>query len=460
MAIELLHKTQSEAAGLVGVDPEVARRQMQEWSQTTVLELGSVSVRGLDIPVSRGRSGGEGIACGGIRAIEVEDPKAMVEELSEEMAFKLLIDGKSTITIDGKTHELVGGKGLIPMNLRELTLDEQRDVMSQYAIAMEQHGISSYEYNKVAGDINTNHLMGDYVQALNSATDPYYRAAATGKPVELGGLETRKEATGKGVFAATIAALDQLGKESTTAALQGVGAVGMYYLASANAEQMRLEDGRPRVAVTVISEMNGTISTDHPHGFQLNDEAMKVLSDPNFKGSKLEIIKNCQDDPDSVTVSNDVNGFYYLPAECRVPAAFGNSINSKNVDSMLSNEAGTQLVVEGANNPTTLEADVRLRHSGVALVADVVANAGGVEVSIAEMLRNIQEVNRDLAPGTLESLVPVDAYEKSVQTALVENAKRKVAQNFKIMELLGTKNPRVAAVALGMARAGVLQFEY
>jgi len=185
----------------------------------------------------------------------------------------------------------------------------------------------------------------------------------TGKPVELGGSEGRTEATGYGVAACVKEAAKLLGLDinSTTVAIQGFGNVGYY-----TAEKLH-EYGFKIVAVS--DSQGGVFIKEGIDPNELSKYKAKTGSVVGFKDTKK--ISN------EALLTSDV--------DILVPAALENQITSTNADKIKA-----KIIVEGANGPTTPEADEILYKKKTLVVPDILANAGGVTVSYFEWVQNMQ----------------------------------------------------------------------
>jgi glutamate dehydrogenase (NAD(P)+) len=187
----------------------------------------------------------------------------------------------------------------------------------------------------------------------------------TGKPVSLGGSAGRREATGRGVAYLVNRALDHLNmkSESTRVVVQGFGNVG-----SIAAQQLY----RFGAKIIGISDFSGGIH--NPNGLDLN----KLIDYTTHHGS----LEGFRDGGDHIT--NDE--LLQLECEVLVPAALERQITEKNVGKLR-----CRVLAEGANGPTTVEADSVLRQrDDIFLIPDILCNAGGVIVSYFEWVQDLQ----------------------------------------------------------------------
>jgi glutamate dehydrogenase (NAD(P)+) len=188
-------------------------------------------------------------------------------------------------------------------------------------------------------------------------------AVVTGKPLGIGGSEGRPEATGRGCMLTTMAALKHLGirPEDTTVAVQGVGNVG-YTTAKLLAEQ--------GCKVIAVSDTNGACYNEG--GIELDEVVREKELNGRLRQKVCEFISNEE--------------LLELPVTVLVPAALENQIHRGNA-----NRIKAKIICEGANGPTTPEADEILHDKGVFLIPDILANAGGVTVSYFEWVQDLQE---------------------------------------------------------------------
>lgn len=187
-------------------------------------------------------------------------------------------------------------------------------------------------------------------------------AIVTGKPIELGGSLGRAESTGLGVsiVAAEAAHDNNIELKSARVCVQGFGNVG------GTAGRYLHEMGAKVIAV---QDHTGTIY--NANGLDVEAVSAQVKATGGVAGSP-----NCD------TINNA--DFWTLECELLIPAALAGQINAKNA-----NGINAKLIVEGANGPTTPEADDILKAKGIPVVPDVLANAGGVTVSYFEWVQNL-----------------------------------------------------------------------
>jgi len=180
----------------------------------------------------------------------------------------------------------------------------------------------------------------------------------------LGGAEGREEATGRGLIYLVKEAADHIHVDlkHATAVIQGFGNVGR------NAAILLAELGTRIVGISDVST-----GLYNPNGFNLASVAEHVENSGHLKG---------------YAGGEEITNAELLELECDIliPAALQNQITEQNADRIK-----CKLLAEGANGPTTLEADAILAERGVFVLPDILGNAGGVTVSYFEGVQNTQE---------------------------------------------------------------------
>jgi glutamate dehydrogenase (NAD(P)+) len=213
-----------------------------------------------------------------------------------------------------------------------------------------------------APDVNTNERVMAWIMDTYSMHKRHtVTAVVTGKPVAMGGSLGRREATGRGVMFSTREALKCLSMPiaGTRIAVQGFGNVGSV------ASVLLHREGATIVAV---SDKSGGLY--NPQGLDIPDVQKWVAEKKLLAGyPRAEAITNEQ--------------LLTLPCDVLIPAALENVITSKNAASVQA-----KIICEGANGPTTANADRILEEKGVFVVPDILANAGGVTVSYFEWVQD------------------------------------------------------------------------
>ena len=234
-------------------------------------------------------------------------------------------------------------------------------------------------------------------------------AVVTGKPVALGGSQGRNEATGRGVVYLIEEAAKHIGIDlgRATAVVQGFGNVGSH------AARLLHEAGAKVVGVSDVST-----GLYDPEGLPIDKLLAWV--------AEHRVLAGC---PHGGTISNAE--LLELPCDVLVPAALQNQITAENAGRLR-----CRLLAEGANGPTTMEADEILTERGVFVLPDVLANAGGVTVSYFEWVQGLQnlmwsheQVNERLRTILVEAfgrtLARAERYKVDMRTAaLMEGIER------------------------------------
>jgi glutamate dehydrogenase (NAD(P)+) len=213
-----------------------------------------------------------------------------------------------------------------------------------------------------APDVGTSPRVMAWVMDTFSMKKGYVEpGVVTGKPIPLGGSTGRLEATGRGLLFVTRETLKRVGRElpESTVAIQGFGNVG------SNAARLLHAAG---ARVVAVSDVSGAIydarGLDIPRVLAYYRETGQVSG---FPGTKLV----------------DNQELLRLPVDVLLPAAMESQITAENAS-----EIHARIIVEGANGPTTPQADEILMQRGTLVVPDILANAGGVVVSYFEWVQD------------------------------------------------------------------------
>jgi glutamate dehydrogenase/leucine dehydrogenase len=255
-----------------------------------------------------------------------------------------------------------GGKGGVICNPKEMSIGEIERLSRGYFYAISR--IIGPEIDIPAGDVNTSSReMAWFMDEYSKWKGYNVPGAVTGKPVNIGGSEGRTESTGLGVAIVGREAAKKLNIDLKNAkvVVQGFGNVGYY--SAYFMEKLGCK-------IVGISDSRGGI---------YNKDGLSVDAVLEFKKKTGSVVNY----PGAEVVSNEE----LLEKECDIliPAALENQITEKNA-----NRIKAKLILEGANGPTTPEADDILHKKGVMVVPDILANAGGVSVSYFEWVQNLQ----------------------------------------------------------------------
>jgi glutamate dehydrogenase (NAD(P)+) len=260
-----------------------------------------------------------------------------------------------------------GAKGGVLVDPRTLSLSELERLTRRFATEISI--LLGPEKDIPAPDVNTNPQVMAWVMDTISMHRGYtVPAVITGKPVNVGGSLGRNEATGRGVSLMVREMAKQTGMkmDQLRVVVQGFGNVG-------------------GVAATLLEQMGCRIVgvSDASGGYyRRNGLDIQALSDyaaqhpyrslEGYAADGLEYPSNAE--------------LLELPCDVLIPAALDGQITSLNANRMRA-----RIIVEGANGPTTPEADAILNDRGVIVVPDILANAGGVIVSYFEWVQGLQE---------------------------------------------------------------------
>jgi glutamate dehydrogenase (NAD(P)+) len=277
--------------------------------------------------------------------------------LGEVTALAILMSWKSAIV--GLPYG--GAKGGVAIDPNPLSRSEKQRVTRRYTA--ELLPIIGVDKDIPAPDLGTDEqtmawIMDTYSNFVGSPQP----GIVTGKPASIGGSITRRESTGRGAVAIGVAAMDKLNLKysESTIAIQGFGNVGMY---------AALDSYERGAKVIAVSDIGGAIY--NPKGINIPElfkHMAKNVSVNNFDGAEPY--------PESILEIN---------CDVLIPAAVGGVITSSNASNIKA-----KVIIEGANSPTTLNADKILQDSDILLVPDILANAGGITASYFEWVQNTQ----------------------------------------------------------------------
>jgi glutamate dehydrogenase (NAD(P)+) len=277
-----------------------------------------------------------------------------------------------------------GAKGGVVVDPKQLSLRELEKLTRRYATE-----ISSFmgpERDIPAPDVGTNAQVMAWIMDTYSMHKGYsIPAVITGKPVAIGGTAGREYATGLGVTYVTRALLKQrMGRtlDDLTVAIQGFGNVGSW-----TARTMHERGAR----VVAVSDVQGGIYCDQ--GLDLRQLARHVAEYKTVVGF-----------PAADGLTNEA--LIELDVDVLVPAALEGQITHLNAPKIRA-----KVIAEGANGPTTPEADHILDDRGIIVIPDILCNAGGVVVSYFEWVQGLQsffwdesEVRRSMEKTLLDNL--------------------------------------------------------
>ncbi len=286
-----------------------------------------------------------------------------------------------------------GAKGGVAVDSKKLSAREIEEVARAYVRAFAEH--LGPDVDVPAPDVYTTpHIMAVMLDEYEKIVGKPSPAFITGKPLDKGGIVGRDTATADGAIMVLDALLADQHQDmhALTSAVQGAGNAG------AQAARLLVKGGAKVIA---LSDSHGTI------GNKLGLDIDTVLSIKEEKGSVQAASEEGDLLPAEVLVG--------APVDILVPAALEEQIRIDNVESV---KAG--IILEIANGPITPEADAYLAEQKVAVVPDVLANAGGVTVSYFEWLQNKagETWTREVVEERLQTVM-ADAYRDVADFALV-----------------------------------------
>ena len=257
-----------------------------------------------------------------------------------------------------------GAKGGVTVNPKQLSQSEL-EKLSRSFFSLISEIVGPYR-DIPAPDVYTDsQTMAWFMDEYSKGEKNNAFAVVTGKPLIIGGSLGRDSATGRGVAITVEEAARhlKLNLKGATCAVQGFGNVGSW------AYQFLEEDG---VKIVAVSDSKG--GAYKKSGIWFNDAA----SYKKKSGSVINL-------PDSQPITNEE--LLELDVDILIPAALEDVITKDNAKSIKA-----KLVAEGANGPTTPEADDILFHNGTTLIPDILANSGGVSTSYLEWVQNLQHL--------------------------------------------------------------------
>ena len=254
-----------------------------------------------------------------------------------------------------------GAKGGIKLDPRKHSAGELERITRAYAKAMKD--VFGVNRDIPAPDMGTSgREMAWILDELNKVNGEDAPGVITGKPIAIGGSLGRDAATGRGVMINTLCAMEKMGipVKGAKAVVQGFGNVG------SNAARLLSEQG-----ITIVG------IGDHTASFY-NAKGIDITAALAYVNQNNKVLKG-------FTGATEIPSDQLLIQECDVlvPAALQNVITETNAA-----QIKAKLIVEGANGPTTPEADPILNSKKIVCVPDILANSGGVTVSYFEWVQN------------------------------------------------------------------------
>jgi len=254
-----------------------------------------------------------------------------------------------------------GAKGGIKCNPRQMSSGEIERLTRAYTVAMAE--IFGPDRDIPAPDMGTGpREMAWLMDAYSRIQGMTVNSVVTGKPLVLGGSLGRAEATGRGVMVSALAAMEKLkiNPYQATIAVQGFGNVGSF-------ASLLLEERGSKIIA--ISDLSGAYH--NAEGIDIE----KAIAYRDENNGHLEGFEGAE----KITGEELLT----LAVDVLVPAATEDVITTENADKIKA-----RLIVEGANGPTSANADAIINEKGIMVAPDILANAGGVTVSYFEWVQN------------------------------------------------------------------------
>lgn len=318
-----------------------------------------------------------------------------------------------------------GSKGGLHIDPNEWEEDELERITRRFAYELIKRDLIHPSQNVPAPDMGTGERemawMADQFRRMNT-TDIDSAACVTGKPLNVGGIAGRVEATGRGVQYAlreffrhpddvADAKLDGA-LEGKRIVVQGLGNVG-YHAAKFLSE----EDGS---LITAVAERDGAIVNDD--GIDIEDLRLHIHRRGGVKGFQ------------GGTYVEDGPSVLEKDCDILIPAAMEATINLNNADRI-----STKLIIEAANGPVTAGADEILQEKGIWIIPDMYANAGGVTVSYFEWVKNLTHIRFGRMQRRQEeasNILLIEEIEKMLGQKVSEDFKIKYFQGAGELELV------------------------
>ncbi len=275
-----------------------------------------------------------------------------------------------------------GAKGGIKCDKNDLSMSERETLTKRFTEKMEP--VLGPDFDIPAPDMGTGPQEMSWIFEAYSKRNGYKPGVVTGKPLNLGGIDGRVEATGNGVAIITRQAMQKFDDslDGKRIAIQGFGNVGAQTASSLAGMGAK---------IVAVSDRSGGITRDA--GLDIDS----LLEEMN-EGGKPAPLNELEGDHDSL----DNDELLALDVDVLIPAAIDNAINGDNAD-----KVQADLVVEAANIPVSLEGEDILHDKGIPIVPDILANAGGITVSFFEWSQNHNRYNwkRERVDRTLEEIM-------------------------------------------------------
>ena len=287
-----------------------------------------------------------------------------------------------------------GAKGGIRVDPKALSMKELEKLTRRYTSEI---GLIIGPHSDIpAPDVNTNaQIMAWMMDTYSMNVGATATGVVTGKPIELGGSLGRVKATGRGVFVVgreTARRMD-IPIDGARIAVQGFGNVG------SSAAELFVGSG---AKIITVQDHTGTVY--NPNGLDMAGLMAEVAAHGGVGGFS---------GGDKISAEN----FWDVESDFLIPAALESQITRERAERIK-----TKMVLEGANGPTTPDADLILGERGIKVVPDVIANAGGVTVSYFEWVQDFSSFfwTEDEINVRLDKIM-VDAFKRIWETSEQHN---------------------------------------
>ena len=258
---------------------------------------------------------------------------------------------------------LGGAKGGVSCNPKEMSMQELERLTRRYTYAI--FPLIGPDIDVPAPDVGTNAQTMAWIMDSYSVHKGFHTTGVvTGKPPITGGSKGRDEATGQGVYFFIMEAAKKIGLnvEGATVAIQGFGNVGRHAAKFLH-----------NFGARVIAVSNSTGGVYNKNGIPVEALYQHSLQD-----------KNLANFPEIEKITNQE--LLALECDILIPAAMENEVTQENAD-----KVKCKIYAEGANGPTSMEADRILEDKGIFIIPDILCNSGGVVVSYFEWVQDMQK---------------------------------------------------------------------
>jgi len=332
-----------------------------------------------------------------------------------------------------------GAKGGVAVNPLKHSLQELKAITEKLVDEMDERNILGPFRDVPAPDVGTNPKIMNWIRQRyatrrRSREDARFAGVVTGKPVGygFGGIPGRNEATGFGLVSILervfqkyrLYNFDKLYGLETRVAVMGFGNVGSHVA-------FFIRERFPHFKIVAVSDVSGGI---------YNGKGLDIAK----LNEHVQATKKVIGAPGSIPLTSEE--LIELDCDILIPAALENVITLDNADRIKA-----KIILEGANGPTTPEADEILKSKNVLVIPDILANAGGVTVSFFEWARNVnikdervprpktkevlERLNEMMVTSTDEVIEVAETYKTDLRNAAYITAIKRAAPLFRTKHL-------------------------